>query len=383
MFLIAKNVLITSFVMDEILKKLKEIEEENNISILYACESGSRAWGFESPDSDYDIRFIYVNKLDYYLSIQPEKDTIEITQETFDFVGWDLKKALFLLRKSNPSIIEWLNSPIVYKKDEEFFEKIKELVNLSFNPKTMMYHYLSMAKTNYRTYLKTDQVKIKKYFYVIRPILSLIWIEKNKTVPPIRFEELFNQVKIEESVRNAIKNLLIIKKQKRELDLHPRVEELNQFIEEKIEYYEQFLKSFEFKKELPEIEKFNQLLKEMIFKYDKKACYSLEKLKNELKNFVKERQWEKYHTLKNLAVSVSIESAELLEHFQWWDKKPEEISEEERKEIGYEIADIFTYLLHFSDKLGIDILKITEEKLEKTKQKYPVERFKGNYEKPK
>ncbi|WP_231475338.1 nucleotidyltransferase domain-containing protein [Persephonella sp. KM09-Lau-8] len=369
--------------MDEVLKKLEEIRKENNITILYACESGSRAWGFESPDSDYDIRFIYVNKLDYYLFIQPERDTIEITEEPFDFVGWDLKKALSLLRKSNPSIIEWLNSPIIYKKDEEFFQKIKELANLSFNPKAMMYHYLSMAKTNYRTYLKTDQVKIKKYFYVIRPILSLIWIEKNKTIPPIKFEELFNQVEIEEKVRHAINNLLVIKKQKRELDLYPRIEKLNQFIEEKLEYYEQFLKSFELKKELPEIEKFNHLLKEMIFKYDKKACYSLEKLKNELKNFVKKRQWEKYHTLKNLAVSVSIESAELLEHFQWWDKKPEEISEEERKEIGYEIADIFTYLLHLSEKLGIDILKITEEKLEKTKQKYPVERFKGNYEKPK
>ncbi len=369
--------------MSKIQQKLEEIEKENNITILYACESGSRAWGFESPDSDYDIRFIYVNKLDYYLSILPQKDTIEITEEPFDFVGWDLKKALFLLRKSNPSIIEWLNSPIVYKKDEEFFQKIKELANLSFNPKAMIHHYLNMAKANYRTYLKTQQVKIKKYFYVIRPILSLIWIEKNKTVPPILFNELLEKTQLEQNVRNAVENLLIIKKEKRELDLYPKVEELNRFIEEKIKYYEQFLKNFEFEKDLPETEKFNQLLEEMIFKYDPKACYSLEKLKNELKNFVKERQWEKYHTLKNLAVSVSIESAELLEHFQWWDKKPEDISQEEKKEIGYEIADIFTYLLHLSEKLGIDILKITEEKLEKTKQKYPVERFKGNYEKPK
>ena len=277
MFLTAKNVHIMSFVMDEILKKLEEVEKENNITILYACESGSRAWGFESPDSDYDIRFIYVNKLDYYLSILPQKDTIEITEDPLDFAGWDLKKALFLLRKSNPSIIEWLNSPIIYKKDKEFFQKIKELANLSFNPKAMMYHYLSMAKTNYRTYLKTDQVKIKKYFYVIRPILSLIWIDKNKIVPPIEFEELLDKVEIEENVKNAINNLLIIKKQKRELDLHPRVEELNRFIEEKIEYYEKFLKNFEFKKDLPKVEEFNQLLKEMIFKYDKNVCNLIEK----------------------------------------------------------------------------------------------------------
>jgi len=277
MFLTAKNVHIMSFVMDDILKKLEEIEKENNISILYACESGSRVWGFESPDSDYDIRFIYVNKLDYYLSILPQKDTIEITEDPLDFAGWDLKKALFLLRKSNPSIIEWLNSPIVYKKDEEFFLKIKELAQLSFNPKAMMYHYLNMAKTNYRTYLNTEQVKIKKYFYVIRPILSLIWIEKNKTVPPFLFNELLDKTQLEQNVRNAIENLLIMKKEKRELDLYPKIEELNQFVEKKIEYYEKFLKNCEFEKDLPKVEEFNQLLKEMIFKYDKNACNFIEK----------------------------------------------------------------------------------------------------------
>jgi len=246
-----------------------------------------------------------------------------------------------------------------------------------------MHHYLNTAKTNYRKYFKTQQVKIKKYFYVIRPILSMIWIEKNKTVPPIKFEELFNQAEIEENVRNSMENLLIIQKQKREIGLHSKADELNRFIEEKIKYYEQLLKNFEFNKDLPKIEEFNRFLKETIFKYDPESCYSLEKLKKELKNFVKERQWERYHTLKNLAISISIESAELLEHFQWWDKDLENISEEEKKEIGYEIADIFTYLLHLSEKLGVNILKITEEKLEKTKQKYPVEVFNGFYRKPK
>ena len=110
---------------------------------------------------------------------------------------------------------------------------------------------------------------------------------------------------------------------------------------------------------------------------------TLDEINKDLQLFIKEREWEKYHTLKNLAISVSIESAELLEHFQWWDKKPEDISEEEKKEIGYEIADIFTYLLHLSHKLEIDILQITKEKLEKTKQKYPVDKFKGKYNKPK
>ncbi len=382
MLLTAKNVHTLSFVMDKILQKLEKIEKENHITVLYACESGSRAWGFESPDSDYDIRFIYVNKLDYYLSIKQQKDTIEISEELFDFVGWDLKKALHLLRKSNPSIIEWLNSPVVYKKDEEFFPRIKYLSRVSFNPKAMMYHYLHMAKTNFRTYLKTEHVKIKKYFYVIRPILALMWIEKESSVPPIEFNKLLESVKVEEDIKKEIKNLLITKHKKRELDLHPRIDALNKFLEKNIEYYEKLLKNLDLKKDLPQTEEYDLFLKETIFKHDRDACYSLQKVREGLKDFVKKRQWEKYHTLKNLAVSVSIESAELLEHFQWWDKNPEDISEKEKKEIAYEIADIFTYLLHLSEKLDIDIIKITEEKLEKTKQKYPAEEFRGRYEKP-
>ncbi|WP_207145105.1 DNA polymerase beta superfamily protein [Persephonella atlantica] len=368
--------------MDKILQKLKKIEEETDIKVLFACESGSRAWGFESPDSDYDVRFIYVNKLDFYLSIEKQRDTVEISEGLFDFVGWDLKKALYLLRKSNPSIIEWINSPIVYKKDEEFFSTIKHLSQISFNPKALMYHYLHMAKTNYRTYLQTEHIKIKKYFYVIRPILSLMWIEKRKSAPPIKFRELLEKEDIDEKTKVEIKKLLAVKHKKRELDLYPKVKTLNSFIEKNIKYYEKLLNNMDLKKALPPAEEYDSLLKKTIFKYDRNACYSLQKLKEELEEFVKEREWEKYHTLKNLAVSISIESAELLEHFQWWDKNPESISEKEKKEIAYEIADIFTYLLHLSRKLGIDILKTAEEKLEKTKEKYPVERFKGRYEKP-
>ncbi len=369
--------------MDKILQKLKKIEEETDIKVLFACESGSRAWGFESPDSDYDIRFIYVNKLDYYLSIIPKKDTVEKMEEHFDFVGWDLKKALFLLRKSNPSIMEWLHSPIIYKKDEEFLKKIKDLADLSFNPKAMMYHYLHMAKTNFRTYLKTDFVKIKKYLYVIRPMLSLMWLEDKNSMPPIEFKKLFESIQLDRSIKKEIEKILEIKHQKQELYLYPRVDVLNEFIEKTLEYYERFLKGFEIEKELPDEGKYNALLKEMIFKYDKSACYPFEDLKTQLKNFVKEREWEKYHTLKNLAISVSIESAELLEHFQWWDKTAENISEEEKKEIAYEIADIFTYLIHMADKLDIDLMDITREKLEKTKNKYPIDKFRGKYEKPK
>jgi len=133
-------------------------------------------------------------------------------------MGWDLKKALYLLRKSNPSILEWLNSPIIYHKDQEFFKKTTELAEKSFNTKTLMYHYLHMAKSNYREYLKTDLVKLKKYFYVIRPIFALKWLEKNRFVPPINFNELFNNIQIERNVRKDIEKLLAVKKEKKNLD---------------------------------------------------------------------------------------------------------------------------------------------------------------------
>ena len=367
----------------KILEKLKEIENEHKIKILYACESGSRAWGFESPDSDFDIRFIYVNKLDYYLSIENKRDTIEVVDGELDFVGWDLKKALYLLRKSNPSLIEWLNSPIVYLKDEEFFNRFSDLMKKAFNIKALMYHYLHMAKTNYREYLKGDLVKIKKYFYVLRPILALKWLEDKRSIPPIEFNKLLNSVNIPEEIKKEILKLLEKKKVKKELDLEPRIEILNEFIEENISYYERYLKNLDVNIKPLEAKEFDDLLKEMIFKYDLEACYSLSKLKQELRKFVSEREWKKYHTLKNLAISVSIESAELLEHFQWWDKTPDELSDTEKKDISYELADIFTYMIHIAEKLGIDIIKATEEKLEKTKEKYPVEKYRGIYKKPK
>ncbi|ACO03574.1 MAG TPA: nucleotidyltransferase domain-containing protein [Persephonella sp.] len=257
---------------DLIRQKLKNIEKNHNIKILYACESGSRAWGFESPDSDYDIRFIYVEKLDYYLSIEQKRDTIEIIDGELDFVGWELKKALFLLRKSNPSLIEWLNSPRVYLKDEEFYKKIKKLMEKSFNPKSLMYHYFHMAKSNYREYLKGDLVKVKKYFYVLRPIFALNWIQDKKRIPPIEFEILLNGVHISDKVKLEILKLLKEKKNTKELDLRPKIKILNEFIEKNIDYYEKFLKEFDFRTNLPEVYGYNFLLRRMIFKYDTEIC---------------------------------------------------------------------------------------------------------------
>jgi len=176
---------------EHIQRKLPEIEREHNVRILYAIESGSRAWGFESTDSDYDVRFIYVHAKNWYLNILPKRDVIEYPIENvFDFSGWDLRKTFFLMNKSNPVLFEWLRSPIVYLKDDYFFQIIDELSKIYFSPISSIYHYLHMANGNFRQYLQTDIVKTKKYFYVIRPILACLWIEKFNESPPMEFEKL-------------------------------------------------------------------------------------------------------------------------------------------------------------------------------------------------
>src|SRR3954468_4332579 len=99
----------------EIQNKLKQIEEHYKVKVLYACETGSRAWGFPSPDSDYDVRMIYVHEPDWYLSLSEGKDAIEAMDGDLDVTGWDFRKCLRLLWKSNGTLLERIQSPIVYR----------------------------------------------------------------------------------------------------------------------------------------------------------------------------------------------------------------------------------------------------------------------------
>ncbi len=139
---------------NEIKDQLDNIERTKNITILHAIESGSRAWGFESPDSDYDVRFIYLRDKNYYLRLDKTRDVIELPiDDVLDINGWDLDKALKLLHTSNPTLFEWCNSPIVYKTTP-YFEQLKNNINDYFKPISGFHHYLSMAHSNYRDYLK-------------------------------------------------------------------------------------------------------------------------------------------------------------------------------------------------------------------------------------
>ncbi|MDF2960664.1 MAG: hypothetical protein K0S39_2399 [Paenibacillus sp.] len=227
-------------VRQQILEELRKIEKEEDVRILYACESGSRAWGFPSKDSDYDVRFIYVRPEDWYLSIFDKRDVIERPiSDMLDINGWDLRKALTLFRKSNPPLLEWLQSPIVYRENHSIAEQIRRISPLTFSPKSCMFHYLHMAKGNYREYLQGERVKIKKYFYVLRPILACEWIEKHNTMPPIEFDRLVDDVVPRGSELKAVIDALLVRKRAGdEMDCESRINPINEFLEERIEYFE-------------------------------------------------------------------------------------------------------------------------------------------------
>lgn len=230
-------------VRDLILEKIKEIEEKEHVRVLHVVESGSRAWGFASPDSDYDVRFIYVRDKKFYLSLKDNKDFIDWElNEVLDINGWDLKKALQHFHKSNATLFEWSNSPVVYYTTDEWKQLYEEVALKYFACKASMYHYYGTANKNYHEYLLEDIVKYKKYFYVLRPILACKWIEEKKCPPPVLFDELFNSV-LENDMKEAVEELLAKKVKMSESDKAPRIEAINQYIEEKLEYYKKVLET--------------------------------------------------------------------------------------------------------------------------------------------
>ena len=211
--------------------ELQRIEAANTIRILYACESGSRAWGFESEDSDFDVRFIYIRPPNWYLTIQKKRDVIEVPiNDKLDISGWDLPKALNLFRKSNPPLLEWLQSPIVYREEGSMVKRVRQLLPKYYSPISCLYHYLHMARGNNREYLQGDTVWIKKYFYVLRPILACMWIENGFGVVPTEFRILVEHLINDKHLENAIAQLIEQKKSGRELDQGARINEISDFI---------------------------------------------------------------------------------------------------------------------------------------------------------
>ncbi|MEH6956398.1 nucleotidyltransferase domain-containing protein [Neobacillus drentensis] len=235
---------------EKILTEIKKIEEQFDVKICLAVESGSRAWGFPSKDSDYDVRFIYVHKKDWYLSIDQKRDVIELPiNNLLDINGWELRKALKLFRKSNPPLMEWLHSGIVYYQAFSLTDKLKAIQNQVFLPQSALYHYLNMAKGNFRDYLRGDSVKIKKYFYVLRPVLACIWIERYNSVPQIEFQTLVEELLEQGQLKEEIHTLLERKISGEELDLEPTVLVINDFLEKEINRLEEYTKTLKVSKE--------------------------------------------------------------------------------------------------------------------------------------
>ncbi|MEM1270248.1 MAG: nucleotidyltransferase domain-containing protein [Bacteroidota bacterium] len=221
----------------EVLARLERIETEEQVRIFFACESGSRAWGFPSADSDYDVRFLYAHHPNWYLSIDLERkrDVIERPiSDLLDISGWDLRKALQLFRKSNPPLLEWLQSPILYREQTTITAKFRDLIPVHFSPRASLYHYLHMARGNYRDYLKGEDVWVKKYFYVLRPILAVKWIEAELGAIPMEFEVLVERLISQKPLKEAIKQLLAAKREGEELDRGPRIAPISAFIEREL-----------------------------------------------------------------------------------------------------------------------------------------------------
>ncbi len=223
-----------------ILEKLKEIEERENVRILHCVESGSRAWGFASPDSDYDVRFIYARPKEYYLRLDKTRDVIEWQlDDTLDINGWDIQKVLILLHKSNPTLFEWNSSPIVYKTTDEW-KNIAAMINRYFVAKSGLYHYLSTAKTNYREYLKGDLVRYKKYFYVLRPLLACKWILAEGTPPPMEFHVLMEKY-LDADLKPDVEKLLDLKMNSPEISVGKRFDCVNDYLDRTIAELEQIV----------------------------------------------------------------------------------------------------------------------------------------------
>lgn len=219
-------------IRDIISDKISVIQKNENVTVLHAVESGSRAWGFASPDSDYDVRFIYVRNRNDYLRLEKMRDVIEWEiNDVYDINGWDITKTLRLLHNSNPTVFEWIHSPVVYSSNE-IIKELTPQIDSFFSCKSGIYHYISTALSNSK-YLKDNNIKLKKYFYVIRPVLACRWILENKTPPPVLFQQLVDTV-ADDNIKPVIAELVHIKTEVPETEKGKHIPELDLYIENSI-----------------------------------------------------------------------------------------------------------------------------------------------------
>ena len=201
--------------------ELRRLEEAEGARVLLAVESGSRAWGFESPDSDFDVRFVYVRPLEHYLRLEGARDVLEWRlDEVLDISGWDLDKSLRLARGANPSFFEWLASPIVYAEDPAF-TAVRDLAADCFSPVASARHYLSMARGQMAA-CTAGTIRLKKYLYTMRALLAARWVVAERAPAPMLFGDLVG-AELEDSMSGLVEELLAAKTASGESDERPRV----------------------------------------------------------------------------------------------------------------------------------------------------------------
>ncbi len=203
-----------------LVRELARIEREQGVKILLAVESGSRAWGFASPDSDYDVRFIYVNRPEWYFSVAARPDTIEYmsADRLLDFSGWELRKTLGLLAKTNPNLSDWLLTDKIYFADEEFLAELRRVQGEFYNPVHAMYHFFNIARRHDERYLREHGCTLKRFLYFLRGVLACEYIERHREHPPVDFLALVDSTVAPGYLRDAIHELISLKTRSKESD---------------------------------------------------------------------------------------------------------------------------------------------------------------------
>ena len=243
-------------------KELNEIEKNNDVKVIYACESGSRAWGFASEDSDYDVRFIYVHPRDWYLTIADKRNVIEIPFDgVLDINGWEINKSLKLLRKSNSPLLEWLSSPIKYRNVRPVMNAFGELSTEAFLPESSCHHYLSMAKNIISNFDDREVVKIKSYLYSLRTILCCKWIIKRLIQPPMKIQELLNEYLPAGELNELVEKLIYEKSRGTESAEIKRSLKFEEYLKEQIDFIVSNIPKNP--KKIP-IEKFDSVFQEIL-----------------------------------------------------------------------------------------------------------------------
>lgn len=230
------NAAISPAARNRIKERLVGIGCQHSVRILLAVESGSRAWGFPSPDSDFDVRFLYVRPRDWYLSINSRRDVIECPiTDILDINGWDIRKALGLLLKANPVLSEWLCSPVRYMVNEACTQRLMALADRVAFERPARYHYLHLGRSAYDAKIRgRETVALKKYFYAIRPALALRWLRERPDPPPMDLPRLRAGLQLETGLDEAIEELLIAKAGSSELGTGRRIGDLDRFVEEEL-----------------------------------------------------------------------------------------------------------------------------------------------------